>query len=157
MTKKDLSMEERFATPSVCDVLKELPARHPEPAYRRGYADGWAGAIDAMRELMFEDGFGSREAHDACWNHWRSSLFEWYDRSLRDAGVESLAAAYRRGYRDGWAEGTDAMWDLISVGGVGRQPSYEACRQHWQEELCAWAQADHTKMVPPPGLKREHA
>ena len=154
MTEKDFGIDERFATPSVYDVLQELPARQPEAAYRRGYVDGWAGAIDAMGGLMFQDGLSSREAHDACWSHWRNTLFEWYDRSSRETKAESLAPAYRRGYRDGWAEGTDAMWDLISVGGVSRQASYDACRGHWRGELCAWAQGDHTKMVLPPALQR---
>ena len=154
MMNRDLSLGGRFATPSVHEVLEELPEKHPEAAYRRGYVDGWVGAIDAMRELMFQDGLGSRAAHDACWNHWRNTLFEWYDRSAKEAQTESPAAAYRRGYRDGWAEGTDAMWDLISVRGVGRQASYDACRQHWQEEMCVGAQGDYTRMVRPPRLHR---
>ena len=155
MVKKDLSADKRFATPSVYDVLKELPAKHPEAAYRRAYMDGWAGAIDAMRKLMLEDGLSSRAAHDACWSHWRNTLFEWYDRSSREAEPESLAAAYRRGYRDGWAEGTDAMRDMIPAKGMTRQASYDACREHWRGELSEWAQGDFGKMVPPPAIKRE--
>jgi len=155
MTEKDVSTEERFATPRVEEVLKELPAEHPEAAYRRGYVDGWAGATETMRVLMFEDGLGSRAAHDACWSHWRNTLFEWYDRSSGEAEPNSLAVAYRRGYRDGWAEGTEAIWDLISVRGLRRQAGYDVCREHWQGELCEWAQGDYTKMVIPPRLRPE--
>ena len=153
--KRDPSTDERFAAPSVYDALKELPARHPEAAYRRGYADGWAGAIDAMRELTFQDGLSSQAAHDACWSHWRHALFEWYDQSSKETRPERVAAAYRRGYRDGWAEGTDAIWDLIFARGMSRQASYDACREHWRDELCQWARGDYTKMVVPPSLQRK--
>lgn len=155
MEKSGPSIGEPFATPSVYDVLKELPARHPEAAYRRGYADGWAGAIDAMRKLMLQDGLSSRAAYDACWSHWRSALFEWYDRSSRDPRSQNVGAAYRRGYRDGWAEGTDGIWNLIFANGMRREASYDACREHWQNELCEWAQGDYTQMVLPPALERK--
>jgi len=155
MAKKDLSAADRFAVPNVYDLVEELVEKPPEAAYRRGYGDGWLGAIDAMRGLMFEDGLSSREAHDACWNHWRNALFEWYDRTSRKIKPESPAAAYRRGYRDGWAEGTEAMWDLIFTRGLRRHEGYAACQEHWRVELCEWAQGDPTKMVLPPVLQRE--
>jgi len=157
MERRDPSVEGRFTMPDVCDALEKLPASHPEAAYRRGYADGWAGAIDAMRMLMFQDGLSSRAAHDACWNHWRNALFEWYDQSSKEAKPEGMGAAYRRGYRDGWAEGTDAMWDLIFASGKGRHVSYGVCRDHWRDQLCEWAQGDYTKMVVPPVLARKRA
>ena len=157
MARRDSCTDERFPAPSVDEALKDLAPKHPEAAYRRGYVGGWTGAIDAMHELMFGDGLSSQAARDACWNHWRDALFEWYDRSAKDSESDEPGLAYRRGYRDGWAEGTDAMGDLISAKGMKRQAAYDTCRDHQKVELCEWERGDHTKMVPPPKLQRKQA
>lgn len=48
-----------------------------ECEYRRGYADGWIQAVEAIHDLMFSNHLSRHAAYDACWAHWRDALATW--------------------------------------------------------------------------------
>ena len=135
----------------------------PERAYRCGYAEGWADGMNRLRELMLNDMLGRQAAYDACWSYWHRELFEWYDgfrqaltadNPLTAPDPEQPEVSHRRGYRDGWIEAIDAMWDLMFANKMTREPAYARCREHWEKVLCAWRDGDCSQMVIPPPLER---
>ena len=48
-----------------------------ESEYRRGYADGWIQAIEAMHDLMFDRGLSRQAAYEAGFSHWQGPLVSW--------------------------------------------------------------------------------
>ena len=48
-----------------------------EHEYRRGYADGYIVAVEAMHDLMFDRGLSRQAAYDKQWQHWHGALLSW--------------------------------------------------------------------------------
>ncbi len=156
--------------PTGTSVLGNVPEGgipdDPERAYRCGYVDGWAGGMNRLHEMMLSDRLSRQAAYDACWSYWHRELFEWYDgfrqaltadNPLTPPQPERPRVSHRRGYRDGWIEALDAMWDLMFVNNTTREPAYARCCEHLDEALRAWRDGDCSQMVIPPSLERRRA
>lgn len=75
-----------------------------------------------------------------------------------------LEAEYRRAYRDGWIEATNALADLLEIG-VSPQEIYIRLFNHWGKALSEWQDTitgvdiqrdiDVERITPPPDLPIE--
>ena len=149
--------------PALGDVPEGGTRDNPESAYRRGYVDGWVNGMDRFHGMMLDDRLSRQAAYDACWSYWQRELFEWYDgfrealtadNPLTPTEPERPQVSRRRGYRDGWIEALDAMWDLMFANNMTREPAYARCRQHLEDELLPWRDGDCSQLVIPPPLPR---
>jgi len=149
--------------PTVGDTAAPATSSEPEHAYRHGYCQGWEAGIGRLRNLMFDDMLSRQAAYDACWSYWHRELFEWYDgfrhaltseHPLTAPEPEAPNVSRRRGYRDGWIEGIDAMWDLMFAHGMTREPAHARCREHLEQALNPWRDGDCGTMVIPPPMER---
>lgn len=157
---------ESSRTPVRGDASAGMAPANPERAYRYGYVDGWTDGMTRFRELMLDDRMSRQAAYDACWSHWHRELFEWYDgfrqaltadSPLTPTEPEQPHVSRRRGYRDGWIEALDAMWDLMFSNNMTREPAHARCREHLEAALRPWRDGDCSQMVVPPPLPRRRA
>ncbi len=77
MSDKQLVLLKAMTAAQVSALPDLPPEEMREAEYRRGYADGWAAAIEVMWALMFREGLSRAEAYDAAWDYWELTLFEW--------------------------------------------------------------------------------
>lgn len=62
------------------EIMGLPPLSHEEyreMTYRRGYADGWIVAIEAMWNLMVPGRCSRSDAYDRCYDHYMQALGEW--------------------------------------------------------------------------------
>lgn len=81
------------------EVRKQAPRRNEEPAYARGYADGYERGLTDGRSRDRYDPVGSREYRDGD-NGYRG------DYGSREAYRNNYRAGFRQGYEDGYRDGT---------------------------------------------------
>jgi opacity protein-like surface antigen len=78
---------------------RNAPRRHEEPAYARGYADGYQRGLTDGRNRDRYDPVGSREYRDG-----DQGYYDGY--GSRDAYRTNYRAGFRQGYEDGYRDGT---------------------------------------------------
>jgi hypothetical protein len=71
---------------------------------------------------------------------------------LTDAESSLAEEAYRGGYRDGWIQAAETMYDLMSDRQLPLQAAYDACRNHWVMTLLPWRLGDCSRVVSPPAM-----
>lgn len=59
------------------DAYADRRPESAEEAYRRGYADGWIKALDAMHDAMFGEHAPRQAAYDRLWTFWEHTLSAW--------------------------------------------------------------------------------
>jgi hypothetical protein len=73
---------------------------------------------------------------------------------LTDAESGLAEEAYRRGYRDGWIQAAETMYDLMSDRQLPLQAAYDACWNHWMMTLLPWRLGGHDRSVLPPAASQ---
>ncbi len=81
-------MTKNLTTVTGEEMLKmELEPESPEESYRRGHQDGWVEALNAIGELMFKKRYSRDRAHELCWNHWITELYDWVNGNCEERTV----------------------------------------------------------------------
>jgi hypothetical protein len=71
---------------------------------------------------------------------------------LTDAESGMVEEAYRRGYRDGWIQAAETMYDLMSDRQLPLQAAHDTCWNHWMTTLLPWRLGDRSQMISPPAM-----